>query len=180
MAHFEKQISSKIVHSGKIVNLRVDKAELQNGRIATREVVEHAGGVGIVALDDDDNLILVRQFRYPIGKEIIEIPAGKLEKGEDPYVCAARELSEETGFEASKIIYLGSFYPTPGYCQEILYIYLARGLTPGKAHPDENEFLDTIKIPLRDFVEMIMNNSVNDAKTIIGVLKAVKYLDMIK
>lgn len=178
MSHFEKQLSSDIVYNGKILNLKVDKVELQNGRVTTREVVGHSGAVGVVAIDGD-SIILVRQFRYPFGREMLEIPAGKLEKDEDPLLCAARELSEETGYTASEFTYLGDFYPSAAYCEEIIHIYLASGLHAGDAHPDEGEFIDTVKLPIADLTAMIMDNSIHDAKTIIGVLKAIKYLETV-
>ncbi len=180
MSYSEKTISSEIAYSGKILNLKVDKVELQNGRVTTREVVGHSGAVSVVALDGEGNIILVRQFRYPFSRELLEIPAGKLENGEDPLACAVRELGEETGYTASEFTYLGDFYPSAAYCEEIIHIYLARGLSAGSAHPDEGEFIDTVKMPLSELVDMIMDNSVHDAKTIIGVLKAIKFLDLEK
>lgn len=179
MSYFEKQISSDTAYSGKILSLTVDKVELQTGRVTTREVVWHSGAVGVVAIDGGD-IILVRQFRYPFSRELLEIPAGKLEKDEEPIACAARELEEETGYSAEEYIYLGDFYPSAAYCREIVHIYLARGLSAGDAHPDEGELIDTVRMPVGEFTEMIMNNTIHDAKTIIGVLKAINFLDLEK
>lgn len=177
MNYIEKQVESNIIYKGIIVTLREDQAELCSGKIVRREVVEHPGGVGVVAVDDEGYVIAVSQFRYPMSEELLEIPAGKLEYGEDPLACAIRELSEETGFSAERYVDLGAVYPSPGYCQETLYIYLALGLHPGEIHLDEDEFLNVERLPLAVLVDMIMENRIRDAKTIIGILKAQKYLE---
>jgi ADP-ribose pyrophosphatase len=176
MGFNEKTISSNVVYSGKIVTVKQDKAELDNGKEVYREVVQHPGGVTVIPVDDCMNVIAVRQFRYPFGKETLEVPAGKLEYGEDPFECAVRELSEETGISAGRLISLGSIYPSPGYCSEILYIYLALDLSYGFSHPDEDEFLNVSKLPLSEFVDMIMRDEIHDAKTVVAVLKAANYL----
>ena len=177
MAHVEKTVESTVIYDGKILRLLKDKAEVQSGHIVGREVVVHPGGVGIVPLDDEGNVYMVRQFRYPLMGELLEIPAGKLEYGEDPYECAVRELKEETGFEAEEFISLGSLYPSPGYCRETLYVYLARGLKAGEMHLDEDEFLDVEKYPLAELSDMVMRGELRDAKTVIGILKTLKYLE---
>lgn len=176
MKYIEKQIESDTKYVGRIVTVRSDTVELHTGDTALREVVEHSGGVGIVPVDAEGNVYLVRQFRYPMEKEMIEIPAGKLEYGENPLECAKRELSEETGFTAGNYTFLGELYPSPGYCKETLYVYLATDLTAGERHLDADEFLDVICMPLTDFVDDIMANKVGDAKTVIGALKAAKVL----
>jgi ADP-ribose pyrophosphatase len=176
MVFFEKQISSETVYTGKIVNVRNDIAELHSGSRVHREVVEHPGGVAIVPLTENRDVLMVRQYRYPMGEELLEIPAGKLEAGEDPCDCAVRELSEETGCSAGKIIYLGPVYTSPGFSKEILHIYLALDLQQGEAHPDENEFLSVETGPLPSLVGRIMSGEIRDAKTIIGLLKAEKYM----
>ncbi len=180
MEYTEKKISSNDIFKGRIVHLHVDEVELIDGSKAIREIIEHDGGVTVIPVDENGDVYCVRQFRYGFGKSIIETPAGKLEKGEDPLECAVRELSEETGFSAEEYIYLGEFYPSPGYCHEKLYAYLALGLKKGNAHLDEGEYLDVIKYPLDSLVEMVMNNELCDAKTIIAILKAKMYLDTIK
>ena len=177
MDYVETMVNSDLVYDGRIIRVKSDTVSLVNGALAGREVVEHSGGVGIVPVDDEGNVYMVRQFRYPAGESLLEIPAGKLEYGEDPFECAVRELSEETGFTAGEYIDLGKFYPSPGYCKEILYIYLARDLKPGKMHLDENEFLDVVKFPLDELVQMAMENKLADAKTIIGILKAKNILN---
>ncbi len=176
MAFFEKQIKSDIKFQGKIVTVRTDEVELVNGHSAYREVVEHPGGVGIVAVDSDGQVLLVRQFRYPMGEELLEIPAGKLEYGEDPRECAERELSEETGYKAGCFVSLGEMYPSPGYCKEVLYAYLATELYPGKSHPDEDEFLSVEKMPFEKACELAVSGELKDAKTVIALLRAGKIL----
>jgi ADP-ribose pyrophosphatase len=176
MGFFEKPIERKKLYSGRIVDVRLDTAELQNGKRVFREVVEHPGGVAIVPVLDDMRVLLVRQYRYPMGQELLEIPAGKLERGEEPIDCAMRELSEETGYTAGKLTYLGATYPSPGFCEEILHIYLATELTPGVSHPDEDEFLEIVEYRLDELVDMILKNDLPDSKTILGVLKAEKLL----
>lgn len=177
MEYVERKIASDDIYKGRIVHLHIDDVELIDGSQAKREIVEHDGGVTVIPVDSDGNVYCVRQFRYAFGESIIETPAGKLEKGEDPFQCAMRELGEETGFTADKYVYLGEFYPSPGYCHEKLYAYLALGLKKGEAHLDEGEFLDVLRIPLDNLVEMVMNNELHDAKTIIAVLKAKIYLE---
>ncbi len=178
MEYTEKTVSVRDIYKGKIVHIHVDEVELYDGSHSHREIVEHDGGVTVIPVDSDGNVYCVRQFRYAFGKSIIETPAGKLEKGEDPFECAVRELSEETGFSAEEYVYLGEFYPSPGYCHEKLYSYLALGLKKGEAHLDEGEFLDVIKYPLDELVDMVMNNELSDAKTIISILKAKRYFEM--
>lgn len=172
MDYVETMVDSELIYDGRIIKVKNDTVRLHTGAISKREVVQHNGGVGILPVDADNNAYLVRQFRYPFGESVLEIPAGKLEVGEDPYECAIRELSEETGFVAGSLTCLGHFYPSPGYCRETLHIYLARDLKEGKAHLDENEYLDVEKYPLDELVRMVMDGEILDAKTIIGILKA--------
>lgn len=168
---FEKQIDSRQVFDGKIIEVTEDTAELEDGSFAKREVVKHSGGVCVLPLTDDNEILFVRQFRYPHGKVLLEIPAGKLNYGEDHYTCGLRELKEETGCTAEHYSYLGCLYPTPAYCSEVIHIYLAKGLTGGEQSLDEDEFLDVEKIPLDKAVEMVMNNEIEDAKTQLAILK---------
>ena len=167
----EKQINFDYKFKGKIVNLRVDDALLPNGTTAKREIVEHNGGVCVAPLDKDYNLYFVKQFRYPYMEVVTELPAGKLEKGEDPFEAGKRELKEETGATAGNYVDLGKLYPTPGYCGEIIHMYLATDLEFGEQNPDEDEFLEVYKIPLSKAVEMVMNGEIRDSKTQTMVLK---------
>ncbi len=176
MGFYEKTLKSDIIYEGRIMRVRNDTVELQNGQTAYREVVDHTGGVGVIAVRDDGTVPMVRQFRYPFMAETLEIPAGKLERGEDPLECAVRELSEETGCSAVRFISLGTLLPSPGYCAETLYIYLALDIKPGKAHLDEDEFLDVEYYPLQRLHDMTMSGELTDAKTALAVLKAEIYL----
>ena len=168
----EKQLSSNYIFKGRIINLRQDTALRPNGNTATREVVEHPGGVCVAALTDNDELLFVKQWRYPYMEETLEIPAGKRDRqDEDPLECGKRELREETGATAESYIDLQPMYPTPGYINEVIYCYLATGLTSGEQNPDEDEFLDVLRIPLEKAVEMVLSGEIKDAKTQIAVLK---------
>lgn len=167
----EKIVKKNYIYEGKIINVRRDDAELPNGKPCIREVVEHPGGVCVAALTDDDELLFVRQFRYPYLEVVAELPAGKLEKGEDPFESGKRELEEETGCVAETYRDLGKFYPTPGYCGEIIHLYAAKDLTFTKQNLDEDEFLNVERIPLDKAVEMVLNNELRDGKTQAAVLK---------
>ena len=176
MEYFERQIRSDEKYKGIIVRVRLDEAELHTGKHVKREVVEHPGGVTVLPVDSEGNCYLVRQFRYPFGKMMLEAPAGKLEKGEEPLVCGIRELSEETGFTADEMIDLGRCCTSPGFSTEVLYLYLALGLHAGESHPDQDEYLNVEKIPLKELAERVMRNEIDDGKTIVAILKAEKYL----
>ena len=167
----EQPLSADYKYRGRIINLRVDTALLPNGSSATREVVEHPGGVCVAALTEDGCLLFVRQVRYPYQKVLLELPAGKLDPGEDPLEAGKRELREETGAEAARYESLGELYPSPGYCGEIIHLYAATGLTFGQMSPDEDEFLEVEKIPLEEAARMVLDNEIADAKTQAAVLK---------
>ncbi len=167
----EKQLSSELKYDGRIVKLYADTALLENGDTTLREVIRHPGGVCVVALTEENDVLFVRQFRYPHGKVLLEIPAGKLEYGEEHRDCGLRELKEETGCTCDSFEYLGNLLPTPAYDTEVIYMYLARGLHSGEQHLDSNEFLEVEKIPLDKAVEMILNNEISDAKTQVAILK---------
>lgn len=168
----EKQLKAEYLYKGKIINLRRDTALLPDGNTALREVVEHPGGVCVAAIDDENNLLLVKQYRYPYEEIIYEIPAGKRDRAdEDPLECGKRELKEETGATADQYVFLGELYPTPGYCGEIIWLYAAKGLHFGEQEPDEDEFLAAEKIPFDTVVDMIMSGEIKDAKTQTAVLK---------
>ncbi len=162
---------------GHIINLRTDTVRLPNGAEAGREVVEHPGGVCVVPLTDNNELLFVRQYRYPYEEVVLELPAGKRDRAnEDPLECGKRELTEETGATADSYTFLGRVYPSPGFCNEVIYLYLARGLHFGAAQPDEDEFLEPDRIPLDQAVAMVMNNEITDAKTQIAILKTARLL----
>lgn len=167
----EKTLSSKSVFDGRILHITLDEVELPNGKKSKREVVNHPGGVAVAALDGDNNLLFVRQFRYPYKEIVLELPAGKLEKGSTPLENGKRELLEETGAEGYSYISLGQVYPSPGYTAEIIHMYACRVKSEGESKPDDGEFLNVEKIPLDKAVEMVLNNMIPDAKTQIAVLK---------
>lgn len=172
MDYTEKTLRRVNTFKGIIVDVEADMIELPNGNITMREVVRHPGGVCVAAVDEDGSVTLVRQYRYPFGAHLYELPAGKLEAGEEPLSAAKRELSEETGLEADNWQALGALYTSPGFSTEKLYIYLATGLHRGKAHPDPNEFLDVLRLPLSELIERIENGAICDAKTVAGALRA--------
>ncbi|MDC2929341.1 NUDIX hydrolase [Clostridioides difficile] len=166
----EKTISSDRVYTGKVITLKVDTVEIPGQGYQKRELVEVGGAVGIVAITDDNKVVLVKQFRKPIEKPIFEIPAGKLEKNESPKECAERELKEETGYSAKNIKLIHKFFTSAGFSNEIMFVYLATGLTPGKNNLDADEFLDVYEIELEEAYNMVLKNDVEDAKTSIGLL----------
>jgi ADP-ribose pyrophosphatase len=171
----EKTLGEELVYQGKIIKVRRDTVELPNGNHAARDVVEHSGGVCVLPITVGGNVIMVRQFRYPHQEILPEIPAGKLELGEDPLECGKRELFEETGYRVDSLEFLGKLYPTPAYCTEVIHMYLARGLcenVDSGNHLDEDEFLDVVKLPFDKVVAMILENEILDSKTQIAVLKA--------
>ena len=177
MSCYETRIDGETVYRGVIVSVRRDHARLMDGRTVNREVVEHPGGVAILPVEEDGTCWCVRQYRYPMQREMLEVPAGKLEKGEAPLACAVRELSEETGLEADELVSLGACCTSPGFSTEVLHVYLALGLHPGAMHPDEGEFLNVAKYSLASLTDMAMSGELDDAKTIIAVLKAARYLE---
>ena len=168
---FEEKISSKLIHNGDFLVLNKDTVLLPNGKTSTREFVTHPGAACIVAVDEDDNILMVKQYRYPVSKVMYEEPAGKLDSGEEPINCAKRELEEETGYKANNFDLIGSLYPAPAYSNEIIYIYLATKLSKTNMNLDEDEFLVCEKIKISKVLEMILNGQITDAKTQIAVLK---------
>jgi len=176
-AHFEKMLTSEVLFEGRVVTLTKDTALLENGKTATREVVHHHGGACIVPYFEDGTICMVRQFRYAMQQELWELPAGKLEKGEDPFEAAKRELEEECGLTADKYTSLGEFYPTVGYDTEIIYTWVATGLHETRMHLDADEFLTPDRVPLTQAYEMVMRGEIKDGKTIAGVLKLKALLD---
>lgn len=164
----EKWISSSPVFEGRVVSLQIDTVELPNGSMATREVVKHPGAVAVLAVHDG-KLLLVDQYRQAMGRTELEIPAGKLEKGEDPLDAAKRELEEETGYRCGRIRLLHSFYTSPGFCDEMIHLYVAEDLTAGQVAPDEDEFLDIYEVSLEEAQRLIAEGRIADAKTLLAV-----------
>ena len=169
--HYEKTLTSEVLFEGRVITLTKDTALLENGKTAEREVVHHHGGACILPVDDEGNVYMVRQFRYAMGEEIWELPAGKLEKDEDPFEAAKRELAEECGVTAGNYVDLGVLYPTVGYDSEKIYIWAARDLQTTGQHLDPDEFLDVVKMPFAQALEMVMSGEIKDSKTIAGLLK---------
>ncbi|MGN0641939.1 MAG: NUDIX domain-containing protein [Huintestinicola sp.] len=169
---FEKTVDKKVVFEGKIITVRSDKAELEDGSVVGRELVIHPGGVCVAALTPENDVLMVKQFRYAFSEPLLEIPAGKLEFGEDPREAGLRELSEETGAVCESFEYLGVCYPSVAYLTEKIHMYLARGLTFGKTNFDDGEFLDIIKVPFDKAVQMVLDGEIPDAKTQLALLKA--------
>jgi ADP-ribose pyrophosphatase len=168
----ETAVNSEYKFNGRVINLRFDEVELPNGARSTREIVEHNGGVCVLAIDDDKSVTLVRQYRHPYHTTVLEVPAGKLEKGEDPLSAGKRELREEVGLIAADYTDIGRLYPSPGYTEEIIYMYLATNLTVTDTDPDDDEFLEIVKMPLADAVALVMDGTIKDAKTQAALLKA--------
>lgn len=173
----EKTIATKEIYNGRIVHLVEDTVVLPDGKEAGRELILHNGGVGVIAIDENKNVLMVSQYRKPYDEMVLEVPAGKLEKGEDPKSAGIRELQEETGYKAEKVTYIGKYYPTPGYCSEIISLYLAEGLSFVGQNLDPGEFVEVKKMPLSALVDMVMNNEIPDAKTAIAILKADKIVN---
>lgn len=172
----EKTLTSEVIYSGPIFTITHDTAELEDGGTAVRDVLHHHGGVCVIPITDNNEIYLVKQFRYPFACVTREVPAGKLEKGENHSECGKRELLEETGCVCSEYIYLGEMLPTPAYNSEITYMYLARGLELDKQRLDKDEFLDVEKLPLSEAVKLVMEGKLRDGKTQIAILKAARIL----
>lgn len=168
----EKTVRKNYIYQGKIVNLRCDDAELPDGRLCKREIVEHPGGAAVLCIEGE-NVVFVRQFRYAYGEELLEIPAGKLERGEDPMLAAQRELEEETGFIAD-LSPLTVLYPTPGYSNEKIYLYAAKNVRRGNRHLDADEFLDVVELPAKEALSLVKSGVIRDAKTIAALLLYLK------
>lgn len=168
----EKTLDSQMMYDGRIIKVYKDNVELADGKKSFREVVRHSGGVVILAFKDEDTILLVKQYRYPIGETVLELPAGKLEKGEDPFEAAKRELEEETGYCANKWTDLGYINTSPGFSDEKLYLYLAQDLEYTHCHPDKGEIIQAFEYKYDDVLNMIDNGEINDAKTICGLMRA--------
>ncbi|MBA7689811.1 Methanol dehydrogenase activator [subsurface metagenome] len=172
----ERTLSSRLVYDGRAVRLRVDTVRTAGGRESTREIVEHSDCVAIVAVDADDNVLLIKQFRKPIEKELLEIPAGGIDSGEDPVAAVRREMQEETGYLPRKVERLGGFYSTPGYCTEYLHLYLATDLVPSQLHAEDTESISLVTVPPSQIPQLIASGGICDAKSIAGLLTYLEYL----
>ena len=170
----EKTLSQEYHFKGHIMAARLDQVELPNGHTAAREVCEHLGGVGVLPIDKDGNIILVRQYRYPYDEIMLEIPAGKLDHGddEDAADCGLRELKEETGCTAGRIVPLGCIYPSPGFLTEVVHLFAALDLTDGEMQPDEDEFVEVVRLPLAEVEAMVERNEIRDGKTVVALYRA--------
>ncbi len=177
MELIEKKLSGETIYDGKIISLVKDNVLLPNGETSIREVVEHHGGATAVALTEEKEIFLVRQFRYPNRHVILETPAGKLEKGEEPFEAIKRELKEEIGVESGKYYFLGTFNPTPAYCSEIIYLYLVTDLKMGEQKLDADEFLNVEKVPLEKAVQMVLDGEITDGKSQALILKTFMLLE---
>lgn len=166
----EKRLSSEPIFDGKIVRLRVDTVLLPNGAQSTREVVDHDNAVVIVPVDSEDNVLLVRQYRYPVEATLLEAPAGIIEDSEDPDEAAQRELQEETGYASRSLTPMGGFWSSPGFCTEFMYAYLARDLVPSPLSPDDDEFIEVERQPISRIPQLIRLGEIQDAKTIAALL----------
>ena len=174
MTFEEKTIKSERIYEGAIINLRRDEVTVQYGT-SMREIIEHNGGAVLAAVTGEGKLVMVRQYRKPAGRVMLEVPAGKIDPGESAEAAAKRELKEETGYTAGKIKFLMQFYPSVGYSEEILYLYLCTDLTPGETNFDENEAIDIEEYEISRLHRMVMDGDIQDAKTIIAIM-AVKNL----
>ncbi len=171
----ERKLSSEMKFDGKLIKVTYDVAEV-NGKEAWREVVHHPGASAVVAIDDDGRIIMEKQFRYALNDYLLEIPAGKLDAGEDPLVCAKRELEEETGIVASEWISLGTIATSPGFCNEVIHLYVAKGLSKGEIHWDEDEYVEVERYTFDELLQRIKDETIKDSKTLSALLLAMPYL----
>ncbi len=171
----KKTLSSRLIYEGRAVKLRVDTIKMPDGRETTREIVERSDCVAVVVIDADDNVLLVEQFREPVEKTLLEIPAGGIDPGEDPVTTVCRELREETGYLPRKVERLGGFYSAPGYSSEYLYLYLATDLTSSPLHAEDTENIRLVRVPIAQITNLITSGSICDAKSIAGLLTFLDY-----
>lgn len=171
----ERKLSSEKKFDGKLIKVTYDVAEV-NGKEAWREVVHHPGASAVVAIDEENRIIMEKQFRYALNDYLLEIPAGKLDAGEDPLVCAKRELEEETGIIASEWISLGTIATSPGFCNEVIHLYVAKGLSKGKIHWDEDEYVEVERYTFDELLQRISEEKIKDSKTLSALLLAMPYL----
>ena len=173
---FEKTVSKKTIYEGRVFDVEIKEITTPEGKTSYREIVKHHGGACILPIDKEGNCYLVKQFRSPFEEVMLEAPAGKLEKDEDPLFCASREITEETGFVAGKIEPAGALVATPGYCSEIISLYIGTELEYKGGNPDETEYISTVKMPLKEAVKLADNGTIRDAKTLVLLYKASRRL----
>jgi len=171
MSNDEKLLSREEVFIGRAVSLRIDTIEKKSGDVTTREIVEHADCIAVVAVDDEDRIVMVRQFRRPVNKTLLEIPAGGIEDGEEPEECVRRELQEEIGYVPGKLQSLGGFYAAPGYCTEYLHLFLATRLTESRLTAEDTDEIEVVRVPVAEVRAMIDSGRICDAKSIAGLLR---------
>ncbi|MFC1948814.1 NUDIX hydrolase [Chloroflexota bacterium] len=175
----EKTLSSQRIYEGRSVSLRVDRIEMPSGRESTREVIEHRDCIAVLAIDADGKVLLVNQYRYAVEKELLEIPAGGIDDGEEPADAVRREMQEETGFLPDKVEKLGGFYSTPGYCTEHLHLYLATDLTPSQLYAEDTEIIKLVRVPVTEIPGLIASGKICDAKSIAGLLTYLEYRNLL-
>lgn len=173
----EKTISTERIYEGAILNLRRDKVTIHSGETSFREIIEHNGGAVAVPITSDGKIVMVRQYRKALEQAVLELPAGKIEKGEEPLATIIRELQEETGYSAGKVEFLTAFYPSVGYTNEVLYIYIATDLTPGETNYDEHEAMDILELEFDEAHNMVVTGEIQDAKTMLGILLAKNHFE---
>lgn len=166
----ETFVSKKTIWRGRAVNFDVDTVRLPDGKLATREYMNHPGAVGVVPFLNKDTIVMVRQYRHPVGEVTLELPAGKIDPNESLLSCVKRELAEETGYTAAKIKPLIQYWPTPAFADEVLHLYVATGLKAGKMHADDDEFIEAVTVPFKKAIAMIKNGRIRDSKTVVGLL----------
>ena len=171
----EKTISSQVVFEGRILKLRIDTVQTADGRRSTREIIEHADCVAVIAVDADDNVLLVKQFRKALEKELLEIPAGGIDEGEDAEAAVIREMQEEVGYLPQKMERLCGLYSSPGFCNEYLHLYLATDLTPGKLYAEDTAGIEVVRVPVAEIGDLVTSGKIEDAKTMAGLLAFLEY-----
>jgi len=176
MVYEEKTMKSEKIYDGKILNLKVVTVEIPGKKYSKREIIEHPDGVGIIPITDEGQIVLVKQYRKAVGKVLIELPAGKMDVNEEPVETAKRELHEETGYTANEFKYLFEFYTSPGFCNEKIYLFLAKGLQEGEVSFDGDEYCETVKFSIEELDKMIDRGEIMDSKTIIGIYYAKQYI----
>lgn len=171
----EKTVASKLIFSGHAINLRVDTIQTPDGEQKTREIVEHADCIAVIAIDAQDNVLLVKQFRKAAEKELLEIPAGGIDAGEDPDTTVLREMREETGYLPRKVKRIGGFYSAPGWCTEYLHLYLVTDLIPSPLSAEDTTEIKLVRVPVTEITKLIQSGEIQDAKSIAGLLSYLKY-----